>query len=52
MFYHIEPNEADSIHLSSLLPKENPIFLADQELFKGREFCSSATFLRGCIQVS
>ncbi|MDO8954564.1 MAG: hypothetical protein Q7V63_06925 [Gammaproteobacteria bacterium] len=51
-FYHIEPSQMDSIHSSSLLAKENPLFLMDAKRFKGREFCASASFLRGCIEIS
>lgn len=50
-YYHVELDKYGEIQPSSLIAKEDPDFSLDSKRYPEREFCSTASFWRGCMKI-
>lgn len=50
-YYHTEHDHFEELQPSNLLAEVEPRFLNDLSAYPDRVFCSSSTFLRGCVRI-
>lgn len=50
-YFHVEHDNSGDIRSSEYLSKEDACFLVDKPLFRGRDFCVTSPFWRGCIRI-